>query len=130
MTQELRSMQHHEAIHFFVNYGASKGNYIVDADGNVYLDVFAQIASLPLGYNHPRMEAAMSDPKNLPMLTQRPCLGILPPTEWNELLQSTLATIQPPGCTEMVTLMCGSCANENAFKAAFMWYQTKARGLW
>jgi 4-aminobutyrate aminotransferase/(S)-3-amino-2-methylpropionate transaminase len=25
-------------------------------------------------------------------------------------------------------MMCGSCSNENAFKAAFIWYQTKQRG--
>lgn len=38
-----------------VDYEASRGNYIVDADGNVMLDVFAQIASIALGYNVPEM---------------------------------------------------------------------------
>jgi 4-aminobutyrate aminotransferase/(S)-3-amino-2-methylpropionate transaminase len=38
-----------------VDYAKSKGNYLVDADGNIMLDVFAQIASIALGYNVPEM---------------------------------------------------------------------------
>ncbi|OQR94129.1 4-aminobutyrate aminotransferase, mitochondrial precursor [Achlya hypogyna] len=125
---EMQSMQQAAAVHFFVDYSASLGNYIVDVDGNRYLDVYAQIASLPIGYNHPRIHAAIQDPKNLALLSQRPCLGILPPGDWNDLLEATLAKTQPPGLSEITTLMCGSCANENAFKAVFIWYQTKARG--
>ena len=36
-------------ISFLVDFEKSHGNYIVDADGNVMLDVFCQIGSLPLG---------------------------------------------------------------------------------
>lgn len=47
-------MQHHvvqisEEVAFFVDYQHSCGNYVVDADGNVMLDLFQQICSLPLG---------------------------------------------------------------------------------
>lgn len=108
---------------FFVDYETSRGNY-----GNRYLDILCQIASLPLGYNHPSLVKAMTDPKNLPLLVQRPALSLLPPTDWVKRLEDTLMRVAPKGLTDVNTLMCGSCSNENAFKAAFIWYQTKMRG--
>ena len=32
-----------------MDYESSQGNYVVDADGNVMLDLYCQIASLALG---------------------------------------------------------------------------------
>jgi 4-aminobutyrate aminotransferase / (S)-3-amino-2-methylpropionate transaminase len=36
----------------FIDFKKSKGNYFVDVDGNVVLDLHCNYGSLPLGYNH------------------------------------------------------------------------------
>ena len=128
LMKQMDSVQQAGAVSFFVDYAESRGNYIVDVDGNRYLDMFSQIASLPIGYNHPKVIKAMTVPENLIMLAQRPCLGILPPADWSNRIERTLMRYAPKGLTEANTMMCGSCSNENAYKAAFIWYQTKNRG--
>ncbi|KAL6073536.1 4-aminobutyrate aminotransferase [Balamuthia mandrillaris] len=125
----LNKLQDPRASHFFADYTKSKGNYVVDADGNVLLDVFSQIASLAVGYNNPALwEAARSDERWTRMLVNRPALGVMPPGDWPELLQSSFMRVAPKGLDQVFTAMCGSCANECAFKAVFMAHQHQARG--
>jgi len=127
LLKELGAIQHVATVQLFVDYERSQGNYLVDADGNVLLDVFTQISSAPLGYNHPRFIKAMQDPKNMAHLVNRPALGNLPSKDWVDRLRSTLLSVAPPGLAHVQTMSCGSCANENALKMVFIAYMRRKR---
>ncbi|KAF7698454.1 hypothetical protein HF521_004964 [Silurus meridionalis] len=128
LTRQLGEIQNVGAINFFCNYEESRGNYLVDADGNRMLDLYTQISSVPLGYNHPALMKALTNPNNLSAFVNRPALGILPPENFPEKLTESLLTIAPTGMTRVQNMACGSCSNENAFKAMFIWYKNKERG--
>ena len=87
------SLQANNNISFFVDYEQSQGNYVVDADDNVLLDLFNQIGSLPLGYNHPAIKSAISSDSILSSLVTRPALGMHPPSTWPNLVQSTMMPV-------------------------------------
>ncbi|GLD61330.1 4-aminobutyrate aminotransferase, mitochondrial, partial [Lates japonicus] len=116
------------AINFFCNYEESRGNYLVDVDGNRMLDVYTQISSIPIGYNHPALLKLMANPNNLSTFVNRPALGILPPENFPDKLTESLLSVAPSGMTRVQTMACGSCSNENAYKSMFIWYRNKERG--
>uniref|UniRef100_A0AAQ4PLB9 4-aminobutyrate aminotransferase, mitochondrial n=1 Tax=Gasterosteus aculeatus aculeatus TaxID=481459 RepID=A0AAQ4PLB9_GASAC len=111
------------AINFFCNYDESRGNYLVDVDGNRMLDIYTQISSIPIGYNHPALIKLMSDPSSLSTLVNRPALGILPPENFPDKLTESLLSVAPSGMSRVQTMACGSCSNENAYKAMFILYR-------
>ena len=117
---ELSARQECSAVAFLVDYEASEGNYLVDADGNRLLDLFGQIASLPLGYNDPAIRAALV--ANLSVSANRPALGVFPPKDWASQLESIARRFAPRGMgdSDLLTLSCGSTANENAYKTVFL----------
>merc|ERR1719217_1462191 len=81
------------AAALFGDYSHSTGCYIVDADGNRMLDMFSQIASLPLGYNHPALDEACKDPLMATFAHSRAALGLMPPKELPHLLDSTFLKV-------------------------------------
>lgn len=58
------SLQNTDAVAFFADYDKSCGNYIVDADGNVMLDMFTQMASIPIGNTPPPTSRLVTFPLN------------------------------------------------------------------
>ncbi|XP_041061682.1 4-aminobutyrate aminotransferase, mitochondrial isoform X2 [Carcharodon carcharias] len=101
LMKKLNELQNTGAVNFFCDYEESRGNYLVDVDGNRMLDLYTQIASIPLGYNHPALVKVLQNPEN---------------------------AVAPKGLKQIQTMACGSCSNENAFKAACIWYRNKERG--
>lgn len=128
LLQSLDKIQQTGSVKLFIDYEKSIGNYMVDADGNTFLDIITQISSIPLGYNHPALIEALKDQANLAEFVNRPCLGFLPPKQFMDRISNALLAVAPKGLTELQTMACGSCSVENALKAAFMRYMDLQRG--
>ncbi|XP_040829887.1 4-aminobutyrate aminotransferase, mitochondrial isoform X6 [Ochotona curzoniae] len=128
LMKQLNIVQNAEAVHFFCNYEESRGNYLVDVDGNRMLDLYSQISSVPIGYSHPALVKVVQQPQNVSTFINRPALGILPPENFVDKLRESLLSVAPKGMSQLITMACGSCSNENAFKTVFMWYRNKERG--
>lgn len=110
-------------IKLFTNLEKSHGSFLVDADNNKYLDVFNNIASLPLGYNHPNLIKALNTNETITLLAQRAAMGVTPPMNIVNKIELLMRNVAPKGMDYVhLGCGCGSGANENAFKAAFLYH--------
>lgn len=116
------------SLNMMANYQNSMGNYIADLDGNVLLDVYAQIASIPVGYSNPSLLLAATSPDMVSALINRPALGNFPQHDWAQILETGILKVAPRGMNQVFTAQAGSDANELAYKAAFMWRRQQQRG--
>ena len=106
----------------------SIGNYVADADGNKYLDVFTSISAIGMGYNHPHLLKATKQPLMKHYLATRTGLGVYPPMEYQEIVERAFMDIAPKGMTRVSGAMCGTCSVEGALKLAYISYAHKKRG--
>lgn len=96
------------------------GNYLQDIDGNSYLDVYAQIASIPIGYNAPELRALAASEEFISMTINRPALGSFPDASWANTINSGLLSVAPKGLpvnffTFLSHLSCFSSTNSMLF---------------
>lgn len=128
LNADLGNVFDNRATYFVTDYYNSVGNYISDADGNQLLDVYAQISSIPLGYNNPAMIKAAKSDEMTNALINRPALACFPSTDYSKILFEGILAAAPKGMSRVWTALAGSDANETAYKAAFMYQHTKRRG--
>jgi 4-aminobutyrate aminotransferase/(S)-3-amino-2-methylpropionate transaminase len=109
-----------------VDDAQSRGPYLVDVDGNVLLDLFANFALGALGYNHPRLLAlaqsdafarAAANPTSTPFVTTPAWFGIL----------ESLARYAPPGMERIYCVDAGGEGVEAALKVAFVQHAERRR---
>lgn len=117
-----------KTTYFVADYYKLTGNYLVDVDGNTYLDMYAQIASIPVGYNNPHLAEAAVLKEMVSALINRPALAVFPSNDYQEILETGLMKIAPPGMDAIWTGLSGSDANECAYKAALIHQAAKKRG--
>ncbi|OAD55637.1 4-aminobutyrate aminotransferase, mitochondrial [Eufriesea mexicana] len=129
LLNEFSKVQQVGSIQYFADYQRSVGNYLADIDGNVFLDIFMQLSTLPLGYNHRSILGALSCAGNQRIIANRPALGLFPGLEWPCKIQDTLLQpcVAPKGLPCVFTAMCGACSTEHAIQMAFIKYAERRR---
>jgi 4-aminobutyrate aminotransferase/(S)-3-amino-2-methylpropionate transaminase len=65
----------------------------MDADGNLMLDVYMQVASCPMGYNHPEFKKVIQDPSNQSFFVNRSAPGFTPPIHLAQKLKDVLLSV-------------------------------------
>ena len=98
-----------------------EGNYLIDVEGNRYLDGVSSLWCNLLGHNHPHLNTAIKS--QLDQIAHSTLLGLsnVPST----LLARKLAEITPEGLTRVFYSDSGSTATEIALKAAFQYWQLR-----
>ena len=110
----------------FVHSGEGKGCYFQDVDGNVFLDFASQIASNPLGYNHPALLRVLKDySKQTPIKYAGQDFYV----KEHKVFLEQLVSVVPKHMNMGFLINSGAEAVENAIKLALRYKKTAKFGV-
>jgi L-lysine 6-transaminase len=111
----------------------SKGSWLFDSRrGRNVLDFFTNFASVPVGYNHPKMDTPEFRDRIADAAINKPANSDIYTTHMAEFVETFARLAVPPSLNKhMFFIEGGSLGIENAIKAAFDWKIRKnfAKGL-
>lgn len=97
----------------------SHGSYLVDQNGDSYLDLFSMFASVAIGYNHPYILAQKEFLGS--MAINKPALSDIYPKEFADFMEVFERVALPKELQYCFFIAGGTLAVENTLKAAFDW---------
>src|SRR3989344_4692968 len=100
------------SVYPYIHSGKGEGCYFEDIDGNIFLDFASQIASNPLGYNHPELVNVVKKYRTHPIKYAGQDFGI----EEHARLLETLLSITPKPLNAAFLINSGAEAVENSIK--------------
>ena len=121
-----------DGYHVVMDPGRSRGSYLYDArSGRPLLDFFTQFATLPVGYNHPKMADPEFRERLLQAALMKPANSDIYTAAYAEFVQAFSRLAIPASHAAHLFFVEGGAAGvENALKTAFDWKVRKnlARG--
>jgi len=97
----------------------SHGSYVVDENGDEYLDMFSMFASMAVGYNHPHLVKHSEFLGK--MAVNKPAISDIYPKEFADFVDTFDRVAIPKELPYAFFISGGALAVENALKAAFDW---------
>ncbi|MDM1295642.1 L-lysine 6-transaminase [Sphingobacterium sp. N143] len=97
----------------------SHGSYVVDENGDEYLDMFSMFASMAVGYNHPHLVKHRDFLGK--MAVNKPAISDIYPKEFADFVDTFDRVAIPQELSYAFFISGGTLAVENALKAAFDW---------
>jgi L-lysine 6-transaminase len=108
-----------DGLPFTMDLSKSYKSYVVDTDGNEYLDMFSMFASSPIGYNHPYI---LENSKQLEAAAiNKLALSDIYTESYAEFLKTFERVAIPKELSYAFFIDGGTLAVENALKVAFDW---------
>lgn len=102
-----------------IDLNKSQASYIVDTNGDKYLDMFSMFASSPIGYNHPHILANKHQLEEVAL--NKLALSDIYPQQFADFIETFARLVMTKELSYSFFIDGGALAVENALKAAFDW---------